>query len=120
MWTDAEISRAENTYQVKILGGRTGKFVIEPDYPHRITGWHGAPRKPANVWAVAFREARPAATRQQFDRYRELLARYAREPMAWSRKLRYRLGRWICGSRPFAPYLFRERWETECHSSLVA
>ena len=25
-------------------------------YPQRIVGWHGAQRKPANVWALAFRE----------------------------------------------------------------
>src|SRR5262249_44447048 len=25
-------------------------------YPNRIIGWHGAARRPANVWALAFRE----------------------------------------------------------------
>lgn len=94
--------------------------VLLETYPQRILGWHGPPRRPANVWAVAFREGCPPATRQQFDRYRELLDHYAHQPMSWRRTLRYRLGRWLCGSRPFAPYLDRERWETECRNSLVA
>src|SRR5262249_12985965 len=41
------------------------------DFPHRILGWHGAAKRPANVWALAFRENRPVAV-AQFDRYREL------------------------------------------------
>src|SRR5205085_2657058 len=26
------------------------------DYPSRLLGWHGPPRRPLNVWALAFRE----------------------------------------------------------------
>jgi SAM-dependent methyltransferase len=85
-------------------------------YPNKILGWHGPPRRPANVWALAFREGRPAITRPEFDRYRTLLGRYARQPLRWSKRLRYRLGRWLCGRRPFAPYLDQERWETECRT----
>ncbi|HEV3448200.1 MAG TPA: class I SAM-dependent methyltransferase [Gemmataceae bacterium] len=94
--------------------------VLLENYPQRILGWHGPPRRPANVWAVAFREQCASATRRQYDKYRELLDRYAHQPMSWGRSLRYRLGRWLCGSRPFAPYLDRERWETECRNSRVA
>jgi SAM-dependent methyltransferase len=85
-------------------------------YPNKILGRHGPTRRPASVWALAFREGRPAITPAEFDRYRVLVGRYARQPLRASRKLRYRLGRWICGSRPFAPYLYQEHWETECRT----
>jgi SAM-dependent methyltransferase len=90
------------------------------DYPQRIVGWHGPARRPANVWALAFGEQRAPISRQEFDRYRELLGLYAREPISWRRRIRYRLGRLLCGSRPFAPYLERDCWETECYSTLTA
>jgi len=49
-----------------------------------------------------------------------LIARYARQPLSWNRGMRYRIGRWLCGSGPFAPYLERERWETECRTSMLS
>jgi SAM-dependent methyltransferase len=91
--------------------------VLLDRYPTRILGWHGPARRPANVWAVAFREEHPAVTHAELERYRALLRQYAREPMAWGRRLRYRLARLLCGRRPLAPYLDRERWETECRTS---
>ena len=86
-------------------------------YPHKILGWHGPAKRPASVWAVAFREGRPAITPAEYARYRTLLGRYARQPLPWRRGLRYRVGRWLFGRGPFAPYLDRERWETECRTS---
>ncbi len=86
-------------------------------YPTRILGQQGPSKRPAGVWAVGFREGRPPLSRAQFERYRRLLAHYAREPLVWRRGLRYRLGRWLCGRGPFAPYLEREHWETECRTS---
>jgi len=86
-------------------------------YPSKVLGWHGAPGRPAGVWAVAFRESRAAITSREFDCYRALLGRYARQPMPMYRRLRYGLGRLLCGRRPFAPYLDQERWETECLNS---
>jgi SAM-dependent methyltransferase len=85
-------------------------------YPSKVVGWHGPPKRPAGVWALAFREERPPITRSEFDHYRSLLARYAREPRRWQRRLRYRLGRLLCGSRPFAPYLDHDHWEMACRS----
>ena len=52
VWTDAEISRAENTYTVK-TPERTGKFVIEPEYPHRITHWEMLPDISADLTGSA-------------------------------------------------------------------
>jgi SAM-dependent methyltransferase len=90
--------------------------VLLERYPNKILGWHGPARRPANVWALAFRERHPAVERGRVERYRALLAEYAREPMPWGRRLRYRLARLLCGRRPVAPFLDRERWETECRT----
>jgi SAM-dependent methyltransferase len=88
--------------------------VLLADYPSKIIGWQGPEKRPVSVWALAFREERPPIRQTQFDQYRALLTRYAREPLPWGRRLRYRVGRWLFGRGPFAPYLDRERWETEC------
>lgn len=82
-------------------------------YPNSLVGWHGPADRPANVWALAFREEHPGFTPALVERYRERLGRYAREPLSPFRKLRYRLGRLLCGSRPFAPWLLREKWQLE-------
>ena len=87
--------------------------VLLEGYPYQILGQQGPRRRPACVWAVGFREEHGPPTRAQFDQYRALVERYARLPLPWVRRLRYRFGRWLCGRGPFAPYLDRERWETE-------
>jgi SAM-dependent methyltransferase len=84
------------------------------DYPHKLIGWQGPDTRPANVWALAFREGRGPISEPEYARYRELMDRYAREPLPWTRRLRYALGRLLCGRRPFAPYLDRERWQSRC------
>jgi SAM-dependent methyltransferase len=87
------------------------------DYPSKIIGWHGPTKRPENVWALAFREDREPITRGQFEAYRNRLQAYGRQPLQMSRKLQYRLGRLLCGPRPFAPYLDQQRWETECRTA---
>jgi len=89
-------------------------------YPSRIIGWHGPERRPANVWALAFREAAPAIQPEQYENYQRLVRTYARQPLRWGRAMRYRLGRWLCGRRPFAALLDQERWETRCRTLLPA
>lgn len=88
-------------------------FLLER-YPLRILGWHGPERRMANAWAVAFGEQARLPTAGDLARYRALLKAYAREPLAWHRRLRYQVGRLFCGRRPFAPHLDRERWAIEC------
>jgi SAM-dependent methyltransferase len=84
-------------------------------YPSKIIGWHGPRNRPANVWAVAFREDRPPITPPEYDRYRTLMQRYAHEPeTSWTRRVRYRLASWLCGRGPFAGYLDRNRWDSIC------
>jgi SAM-dependent methyltransferase len=89
-------------------------------YPDKIVGWHGPRSRPAEVWAVAFREGRPPLTVECHRRYQQALARHARMPLPWSRWLRLRLGALLFGRGHFAPYLDRDRWQTRCLSSPVA
>lgn len=94
--------------------------VLLEKYPSKILGWHGPRHRPAHVWALAFREGRPAITPEQFARYRDLLGQYAREPeTSWTRRWRYRLAGLLCGTGPFAPFLERNRWETVCLNTHV-
>lgn len=84
-------------------------------YPHKIIGWHGANNRPQNVWAIAFREAHPAISNDEYQRYRELMAQYAYEPeTSWTRRLRYRLASLLCGRGPFAGHLDRNEWDSVC------
>jgi SAM-dependent methyltransferase len=85
-------------------------------YPTKITGRHGPSKRPANVWALAFREQHPPIPKETFETYRALLNRYAKQPATWGRQLRYQVGRLLCGRRPFAPYLDQERWESACEN----
>jgi SAM-dependent methyltransferase len=89
-------------------------------YPNKVVGWHGPESRPANVWAVAFREQCPALTVECHRRYRQALGRHARMPLPWHRRLRLRLGALLFGRGHFAPYLDRERWRTRCLSRPVA
>jgi len=91
--------------------------VLLERYPTRVVGWHGPARKPLNVWAAAFREDAPAPTVEQLGRYRAKLTQFAREPLGVLRRIRFGVGRVLCGRRPFAPHLDRERWETELRRS---
>ena len=38
-------------------------------YPTRVLGWHGPARKPANVWAVAFREECKPPTAAEYETF---------------------------------------------------
>src|SRR5262249_50214302 len=91
-------------------------FMLER-YPVRITGSQGPARRPAHVWALGLRENYPKPTTQQWSRYQGLVGRYAHQPIAWHRLIRYQVARWFCGRRPFAPHLDRQRWETQCRIS---
>jgi len=94
--------------------------VLLDGYPQRIVGRQGPARRPINVWALAFREGWPAITALQWQRYQQLLGLYARQPLRWGKRLRYQVGRLLCGVRPFAPYLEQGRWDTQLHGKVVA
>lgn len=91
------------------------KFLLD-DYPVKLIGTHGPATRPANVWAVAWRDPRAAVTSQQMDLYRARMNQYARMPLGWLRRLRYQLGRVVSGRRPFAPHLDREQWDVQLHT----
>ena len=81
--------------------------------PTKIIGFHGPAKHPLNVWALACGRDYPPITEPQHQRFRTLVARYARQPLRWKNQLRYRIGRLICGRGPFAPYLDAEQFDTQ-------
>jgi SAM-dependent methyltransferase len=83
-------------------------------YPSKIIGYHGPPARPANVWGLAFREARSSITPEEFHLYQTRLQHHARMPLPLSRYLRLQLGRWLFGPGHFAPYLQREHLGSKC------
>jgi hypothetical protein len=89
------------------------ELLLQP-YPSKIVGWHGPATRPANVWALAFREGRPPISPEEYAAYQARMNDYARMPLPWHRRLRYRLASLISGRRPFAPYFDRERWQSKC------
>jgi SAM-dependent methyltransferase len=86
-------------------------------YPSKLIGWHGPRTRPANVWALALRERHRPIDDRQHRLYRLAMTRHAREPLPLARRLRYTLGRLLCGSRPFVPWLQRERWDSVVENS---
>ncbi|MCS7044896.1 MAG: class I SAM-dependent methyltransferase [Gemmataceae bacterium] len=92
------------------------EFLLE-DYPSKIIGWHGAKKRPANVWALALGPQRAPIQPHEFRCYCERVQRYAREPRrSLTRRWRYRLAALLCHRGPFAPYLDHDRWESTCSS----
>jgi SAM-dependent methyltransferase len=86
-------------------------------YPTRVLGWHGPDRRPLNVWAAAFRERARMPSEQQIAAYNSRLGEYGKQPLGWGRRLRFGVGRVLCGRRPFAPHLDREKWDSEVRYS---
>ena len=81
--------------------------------PTKIIGYHGPPKRPLDVWALATGPAYPAISDVQHERFRRLIRQYASQRVAWTKMLRYRIGRLLCGRGPFAPYFDAEEFETE-------
>jgi SAM-dependent methyltransferase len=95
------------------------ELLLRP-YQSKIVGWHGPPTRPANVWALAFRDGRPPISAAEYAAYEARMREYARLPLPWSRRLRYRLASLFVGRRPFAPYLDRECWQSKCLNNAAA
>jgi len=87
--------------------------ILLEEFPQRINGWHGTPKRPENVWSLAFKAGGPGIEPQQFERYKSLLSHYAQHPLRPWRVARYRLASLLVGRGPFAHYLDGRRWETE-------
>ena len=52
------------------------------DYPSKIIGWHGPRTRPINVWAIAFREARPPISDVEYGCYLARMKEYAPPALA--------------------------------------
>jgi SAM-dependent methyltransferase len=86
------------------------EVLLDP-FPHRVLGWNGTDKRPNGVWAVAFKNEAPKITPNHFHQFQINLNHWAKQPMAWTKKWRYRLGSWLFGKRPFAPYLERDQFK---------
>ncbi len=87
-------------------------LMLQP-YRARLLGWQGADRRMNTVWCVAFREECRLPSPAEIERFQQLMKKYAREPLDWRRQILFRAGRALCGRRPFAPHLDRNRWKME-------
>ena len=81
--------------------------------PSKIIGSHGPRTRPLSVWALAVGPEYPRIGEAEHTRFQNLIRQYARQRLRWTKRLRYRIGRLICGSRPFAPFLDAEDFETQ-------
>lgn len=91
-------------------------LILLDQLPSKVIGYHGPQKRPLNVWAVAAGPDYPSITPEQHAIFRERIRQYARQPLAWDKRIRYRIGRFLCGRGPFAPFLEAEKFET----SLIA
>ncbi|QDU59651.1 hypothetical protein Pan216_04820 [Planctomycetes bacterium Pan216] len=91
------------------------KLVLE-GYPSRVVGTQGLGKRPTHVWGIGSRHAIEEAT---FAELQGRIDDYAAEPLRLSTRIRYELGRLICGPRPFEPWLTRSRGTCELISSVA-
>jgi SAM-dependent methyltransferase len=85
--------------------------VLLERYAMRLVGWHGPDKRPANVWAAAFRERAAMPNDAQLATYRQVLTDHvAGMPAKSLQKLRYQFGKLLFGKRPFANYLDQYHW----------
>lgn len=85
--------------------------VLLERYAMRLVGWHGPEKRPANVWAAAFRERAVPPTDAQLGVYRQTLTEYiAKMPVKSFQDMRYRVGQFFFGRRPFANHLDANHW----------
>jgi SAM-dependent methyltransferase len=80
--------------------------------PSKIIGYHGPTKRPLNVWAVAAAPDYPVITEEQHVKFRERIRLYARQPLSWDKRVRYRMGQLICGRRPFSIFFEAENFDT--------
>ncbi len=85
--------------------------VLLERYAMRLVGWHGPDKRPANVWAAAFRERATPPTDVQLAAYRQTLTQHVKSlPAKPFDRIRYGFGKLLFGKRPFATYLDQNAW----------
>ncbi|HEV8132754.1 MAG TPA: methyltransferase domain-containing protein, partial [Acidobacteriota bacterium] len=81
--------------------------------PAQIIGYHGPNNRPLNVWALASGNDYPRITELQHSLFRKRIRQYARQPLAWETKVRFRISSLLSGRGPFAPYFDAEEFKTQ-------
>jgi SAM-dependent methyltransferase len=89
-------------------------------FPNRIIGYNGPKRRPLNVWGVAAGCEYPRITDDQHRQFCSRIEQYARCPLPWRNRLRYRLGQLLCGSRPFSTLLQANHFDTQRFDEPIA
>lgn len=87
--------------------------------PSKVIACHGPKKRPLSTWGIAAGPEYPPITEAQHANFCTLVRSYARQPLPWRRKLRFRIGRVLCGARPFETFLEAERFETELISGRI-
>jgi SAM-dependent methyltransferase len=80
--------------------------------PTRIVGTQGSRTRPMHVFGLGF-ASDAKVTDRQWERFRALTSRYAKEPVDWRTRWLFPLARAICGRRPFEPWLDLNRGALE-------
>lgn len=83
------------------------------DYPQRIVGYQGAPRRPLAVWCAAFGREFPPISPAQMVHFRRCLERFVRDPLTLGERVRLRFTRLVAGRRAVRHVLDRNRWSCE-------
>jgi len=85
--------------------------VLLDRYAMRLVGWHGPEKRPANVWAAAFRERAKAPSDAQLATYRQTLTDHVKGlPSKPWQTFKYSVGQVLFGRRPFAQALDHNAW----------
>jgi len=74
-------------------------------FPRRICGQQGYRKTPRVVFAVAFKPPLSENFEERCERFERVLSERGRRHLPFSRMLRYRLGSFFFGKRPFRDYL---------------
>jgi SAM-dependent methyltransferase len=80
--------------------------------PTKIVGSHGPAKHPLNVWAIAAGPKYPPISEDQHRLFLQRISSYAQQRPSWPKRIRFRVGRLVCGRGPFAQYFDAEHVES--------
>ncbi len=82
-------------------------------FPTKIIGYHGSAKRPIHVWAIAAGPDYPKVTAQQHQAFQGRIQNLAPQPIAWSKRLRFRAAAMLCGRSFLAPKLESNQFQSE-------
>lgn len=91
------------------------EMMLQPAFPQRVVGWHGSPKRPLHVWAIAFGPDAPPVGGAQLRHFGRCLDRHARAPLPLAARLRGGVVRLLGGRRSAEGFFLRNRWGMEYH-----